>query len=183
MSGPAAARTKSDPQGSSGPPNSIVSTTHPNPQGVGWPVGELRVLRAARLIVSTTQRVSLACVAAEVDVSPSYLESLFRRELQASVAQFGVWARLHRAAILLGVSSRSMSVKRAHLECGFSDVANLSRHFKQHFGLAPSRFRSRLVRHVPESEATAGGCRCSPPARMLILTLLLPSLGGAEGLW
>ena len=77
-------------------------------------------------------------LAAQVDLSPSRFQALFRAHTGQSVQQYVLWRRLLRALERL---TEGDSVTRTAADTGFADAAHLSRSFRKVVGAAPSEIR------------------------------------------
>ena len=112
---------------------------------------DLRVLHVARrLKAELPEMVSVADLAANVGLSADRLTHLFTEEFGLSIRRYALWAKMRRAAVLLG---KEKSLTEVAQQVGFSDSSHLSRTFQQFFGLAPSFLANgRCVRiHVCET--------------------------------
>ena len=78
-------------------------------------------------------------VARKVNLSPSHLSRLFKKQVQASPVQYRNAFRMQRAKAMLEGSF--LSVKQVMAACGFNDRSYFSREFKKRYGLAPSLYR------------------------------------------
>jgi AraC family transcriptional regulator len=98
-------------------------------------------LRTARAILHERCRepLTLAQVAAAVDVHPVHLARAFRRNFGCTVGDYVRRLRIERACQAL-VRSDQPLVEIA-LESGFADQSQFCRTFKRQLGLTPSRFR------------------------------------------
>jgi AraC family transcriptional regulator len=85
-------------------------------------------------------RFDLASLAAESGYSRSYFLRTFRASTGFSPHQYIVHLRLERAKKLM--RQRSLTLLEIALESGFASHAHFSHAFRQHFGIAPSTFRS-----------------------------------------
>src|SRR5262249_7883642 len=86
-------------------------------------------------------RLTLAEIAAAVDVHPVHLARAFRRRYGCSVGAYPRPLRLDLAARAL--SSGDAPVSEIALAAGFSDQSHFSRTFKRTTGLTPAEFRSQ----------------------------------------
>lgn len=84
-------------------------------------------------------QVSVAQLAREANMSESTLTRWFKKELDATPADYLTRTRLARARSLLIAGKHSIS--EIALSCGFGSVAYFSTRFKRHFGCSPSVFR------------------------------------------
>ena len=98
--------------------------------------------RAARIVLSdlAVQR-SLEGIAEALDVTPSHLSTVFRRERGVGFADFCITARVERAKELL-CSSNLKPVDIAKL-LGYADPHYFSRVFKRKAGLSPMLFKAK----------------------------------------
>lgn len=74
-------------------------------------------------------------LAISIYLSPSRLRHLFREQIGISIQQYILWQKL---MIALSASVGGVSLTDAAHEAGFSDLAHLSRTFRQMFGIKPS---------------------------------------------
>lgn len=97
---------------------------------------DLRVFHVAQRIKSELpDTVPVSELAKHVGLSPGRLTHLFTQQCGMSIRSYTLWAKMRRAAVLLGEKWPLTDV--AH-RVGFSDSAHLSRTFQQFFGLPPS---------------------------------------------
>lgn len=83
---------------------------------------------------------SLADMAAELDVSEVYLRTLFRSLLQTSPVKYLRKQRINRACTLL--SGTMMPVEKISKACGYREVQFFHRVFKQITGTTPAAYRA-----------------------------------------
>jgi AraC-like DNA-binding protein len=88
-------------------------------------------------------RLTIAQLAAALDLSASHLSRLFKRETGLPIQTFLRIRRLWQAARLLTISDDRVS--QVCFSVGFSDPANFDRLFSGQFGMSPSEYR-RFVR-------------------------------------
>ena len=86
-------------------------------------------------------RLTVAALAASVNLSPSRLNELFRRETGVSPVRYLRALRMERARLLL--ERTFLSVKEVMAFVGVNDPSHFSRDFSRHHGVAPSRLRER----------------------------------------
>ena len=79
-------------------------------------------------------------IARQVNLSPSRLRHLFKKETGKTPAQFLKSLRLKQAALLL--STTFLSVKEISNRVGISNTSHFVREFKKIYGLAPTTYRS-----------------------------------------
>jgi AraC-like DNA-binding protein len=99
-----------------------------------------RLVDHAKLVVSSDLRCrrTLADLAAEVGVSPTYLTDVFQRVEGTPLYRYQLQLRLARALDLLGEYD---DVTELALALGFSSHSHFSAAFKQTYGHTPSAFR------------------------------------------
>lgn len=91
-------------------------------------------------------------LAAQVHLSPSRFQALFRAHTGQSVQQFVLWQRLLLGLRRLGAGD---NVTMAAQACGFSDSAHFSRSFRRVLGAAPSEIR--LMQEVTAGKSANPG--------------------------
>src|SRR5688572_22090310 len=84
---------------------------------------------------------TVAVLAAAVNLSPSRFAALFRQETGVSPARFLRALRMERARLLL--ERTFLTVKEVMAFVGVNDPSHFSRDFRRHHGVAPSRLRER----------------------------------------
>ncbi len=90
--------------------------------------------------------VSMPALSKSVNLSPSRLRQLFKKEIGRSPMQYLQDLRMQNAERML--TSTFLSVKEVAFACGISDVSSFVRHFKKRCGLTPSQFRVRSERSL-----------------------------------
>jgi AraC family transcriptional regulator, regulatory protein of adaptative response / methylphosphotriester-DNA alkyltransferase methyltransferase len=112
-----------------------------------------RLYLLARVVVARhyRRRLTLAVVAGALSSSP--------RQLQRAYAQFGettfhedLLARRMSVAAQLLVEQRSIPVQHVALLVGYRQAPHFARAFRRRFGLSPSVFRDRALRHAARAE-------------------------------
>lgn len=83
--------------------------------------------------------ISLAEVAAEVELSPSYVSTLFRRDTGESLLRFVARRKIEAAKRLLTAESH-LPVSEIAERCGYSDYRYFTRVFKRITGVTPTEF-------------------------------------------
>jgi AraC family transcriptional regulator len=89
------------------------------------------------------QSITLAALAAEVDVHPSHLARSFARFHGCSVGELVRRLRLDHARELLRTTDRRLS--EIALTAGFADQSHFNRTFKRRFGVTPGAYRSGIA--------------------------------------
>jgi len=88
------------------------------------------------------ERISVPEMASRLFVSPGHFHELFKRELGVSPAAYLRRLRLSEAQTLLRNSEQSLGgIAR---DCGFRDVAELSRAFSRSLGMSPREYRRQF---------------------------------------
>ena len=82
---------------------------------------------------------SLAGIAAASGLSPNHFSKLFKRSTGLPPHQYVIRQRIEKAKALLAETDLSVGVVAR--DCGFSDQAHLTRHFRRLVGATPARFR------------------------------------------
>jgi transcriptional regulator GlxA family with amidase domain len=99
-----------------------------------------RVRRVITLMeLHLAEPVRLEQLARSVNISPSYLTHLFRRDVGRSPAQYWRDVRLQRAHDLL--QSSFLSVKQVMAAVGWNDPSHFNRDFRRKHGVCPSAVR------------------------------------------
>jgi AraC-like DNA-binding protein len=103
-------------------------------------------LHAARdaLLASHCGRISMAELERISHLSRWELARQFRRAFGVSPSRFHLMRRLEQARARLATGSR---LADAALECGFSDQAHFTRHFRGAYGMSPGQWRSLATEH------------------------------------
>lgn len=111
-----------------------------------------------------TKPLNLPALAAQFHVSPGCLSARFRRQVGMSPMQYVIQSRLNRAKILL--LKTELSVMEIARQCGFGDVSNFVRRFRQQFQSTPLQFRRRYraTGHAPVIRAEGGSAEVDPQA-------------------
>lgn len=113
----------------------------------------------ARLRDNPGLRLTHAELAAEVGLSPEYLNRLFKKLTGLSLKETMTKIRLERARLLL--RETSMNVTQVADSLGYANVYLFSKQFKDHFGMPPSKMRWRGV--LPKPHGGRSG-RSKPPS-------------------
>lgn len=96
-------------------------------------------------------------LARAVGLSRRQLERLFLEETGRSPAAFAAHMRLQYADWLMTTTKRPLT--EIALECGYSDVAHLSRSYKAVFAISPSRARAERGAYIPSEHWPYSGAR------------------------
>ncbi len=111
-----------------------------------WPrtsTGELLDGRVRRILesIESGKTLTIHNLAVEFNLSPSYLQHLFKRETGVGMGEWLSETRLQRAARLL--ANGYMSVKEIAHGVGYEHVSSFIRAFERRFALTPARYRKR----------------------------------------
>jgi len=102
-----------------------------------------RLSRAVEFLESSfRQRITVARVAREAGVHPSYLAEQFRAGLAVSI---GEWVRNRRLEFAReALEDRAVPISRIAFQAGFADHSHLARLFRQRYGMSPVEYRRML---------------------------------------
>jgi len=81
--------------------------------------------------------------AALLNVSPSYLSTLFRKETGITLTEFVNRKRAEYGVLLLNTTS--MQVQAIAQHCGISDINYFTRIFKKYIGKTPKEYRNSII--------------------------------------
>lgn len=106
---------------------------------------ENEIIRRAQQYISAhiREKLSVPQVAKNVDVSPSYLTSLFHKNLQISPGEYIRRIKLQESKQMIRENSMNFTEIAAALQ--YSTVHHFSRQFKEKFGITPTEY-ARSVR-------------------------------------
>ena len=93
---------------------------------------------------------SLTTLAALMQVTPSYLSTLFHRETGHTLARYITQVRM-KAALQLLHTTRLQIQNIAQL-CGFGDPNYFSKQFKRHYGIPPQQYQREQVVHASRKD-------------------------------
>lgn len=101
---------------------------------------ENRIIRRAQQYISDhlREKLSVPLVAKMVEVSPSYLTSLFHKNLQISPAEYIRRLKLQESKQMIRENSMTFTEIAAALQ--YSTVHHFSRQFKEKFGITPTEY-------------------------------------------
>lgn len=84
--------------------------------------------------------ISLCSIAEHVHANPTYLSTLFKKEMNLSIVDYIHEVRLSAAAKAL--TEGNDSITEIALACGFKELSYFSRLFKEKYGITPRQYRS-----------------------------------------
>lgn len=88
------------------------------------------------------QKISIANIAASLNLNRCYLSDLFKRKMGMSIQQYLLKTRIETARTYL---LQGMSIKEAALQSGFTDISNFNKVFIREVGNTPSDFRKKAI--------------------------------------
>lgn len=122
------------------------------------------VSRTVRLLeVEPARAWTLAELAAEAGLAPTYLSRLFRRHVALSPMAYLARQRVERAAVLL--ARTDLTVAEVGAAVGWSDPSYFTRRFRELVGMTPRAHRLRSRDPVSRARPTAGPPVRATPAR------------------
>lgn len=90
-----------------------------------------------------TADLSLRTLAEQLNVSPSYLSTLFRRECGMTLTEYVNSRRMEHAVHLLHHTNKLINT--IAYECGIADTNYFIRLFKKHTGISPQKYREQQL--------------------------------------
>lgn len=103
------------------------------------------MLKAQNFIMDhLTEPLRVADVARQANLSPTYLQQLFKQHLGMGIGKYIRRRRVNYASHLINFSEGTLKQIAEH--CGFSSLYVFSRTFKQDTGYAPAAYRNLLQR-------------------------------------
>src|ERR1700744_2035420 len=117
---------------------------------------ERRVARILQLVEAGTT-FAIRDLAAELRLSPAYLQRLFKHETGICMGEWLSEQRLQRAAYLL--SNSYLSIKEITHAIGYEHTSSFIRAFERRFARAPARYRKHC-----ESKYRAAGAKATRAA-------------------
>jgi AraC-like DNA-binding protein len=127
------------------------STTTPIPLNRTYARSEVE-RRVLGMIESGTPY-NIGDLAAELHLSPSHLQRLFKRETGTRMGEWLIELRLQKAAYLLAKSY--LSVKEVARSAGYEHVSSFIRAFERRYVLTPTQYRERADSASSDSGGSA----------------------------
>jgi transcriptional regulator GlxA family with amidase domain len=78
-----------------------------------------------------------------LNVSPSHLQHLFKRDVHMSLRQFILHVRLRAAARMIDTTRER--IRQISFAAGFRDISNVNHAFKRQYGVSPRAYRLRSI--------------------------------------
>lgn len=85
-------------------------------------------------------RLTVSGIARLLNVSPSYLSRLFKRERNFTLQEYLVRAKMVRSASLL-INDPNLKIRSLAELMGFEDTEYFANVFKKNFGISPTKYR------------------------------------------
>ncbi|MBO4323943.1 MAG: helix-turn-helix domain-containing protein [Lachnospiraceae bacterium] len=85
--------------------------------------------------------ITISDIAAQVNLSVSRFSTLFRKAFHTSPVSHLLYYRLHRCTILL--LSTDLTVAEIAFSCGFDNLSNFNRQFRERIGSTPTAYRNK----------------------------------------
>ncbi len=125
----------------------LLSGNTPQPEQVITTTAQDPVVKRAMLMIEQNLSApdELAVLAQSTGISPRQLQRRFVADVGISVKEYRSRVRLLRAKWL--IEHTRLPLTDVGFECGFSDIAHLSRSFRSRFGVAPSTYRKTVKQH------------------------------------
>ncbi len=112
--------------------------------------GAERVHRViTHMLQHVNRRLRVPTLSAVAGVSPSYLFSLFKSVTGRAPVEFFICLRMQRARALL--ISSNLTIKEIAAALGYDDPLYFSRRFKGVIGVAPRKYRTRMLVENPRT--------------------------------
>jgi len=111
------------------------------------PALERRVLKVVEMVESGGT-FAIRELAAELRLSPSYLQRLFKQETGICMGEWLSEQRLQRAAYLL--SNSYLSIKEIAHAIGYEHTSSFIRAFERRYLQAPARYRKQIDKSASE---------------------------------
>jgi AraC-like DNA-binding protein len=96
---------------------------------------------------------NISDLAAQLHLSPSHLQRLFKRETGVRLGEWLIAQRLQEAAYLLANSY--LSVKEVARSAGYEHVSSFIRAFERRYVLTPTRYRERAGTGSADADGSA----------------------------
>lgn len=93
-------------------------------------------------------------LAAQIDVSASYLQRLFKTETGISPMSYVNNLRLDKARELLETGDWFYRISEISYQVGLPDISHFSRHFKRKFGVTPTEYRKQYWKKIQAERQT-----------------------------
>lgn len=95
-----------------------------------------------RIDSDLTADLSLKTQASLLNVNPSYLSTLFKKETGSTLTEYANRKRMEHGLLLL--NSTNLQIQTIAQHCGISDVNYFTKTFKKHYGKTPKEYRESI---------------------------------------
>ncbi len=86
--------------------------------------------------------ISLEYVAEKVNLSPTYVSYLFKKETGQTLVKYITDKKMDRAKKMLG--DRNLKIMQVAKSCGYENQSYFNKLFKNYFGITPKQYRESL---------------------------------------
>ena len=86
---------------------------------------------------------SLKTQAKQLNMNPSYLSSLFKKETGSTLTEYVNKKRIEHAIFLLNTTT--MQIQTIAQACGITDVNYFTKIFKKQIGITPKEYRNKII--------------------------------------
>jgi len=110
----------------------------------GYAASNRTVVARIKLMVEQSymdETFSLTTIAERLDMNPSYISRLFKKELSENFSNYILNRRMKQAKFLL--STTDLKIQDVASQCGFSEVHYFGQVFKKETGYSPKEYRSQ----------------------------------------
>ena len=87
---------------------------------------------------------TLSTIAHLVDVNPSYLSTVFKKETGQTLTEYVTCKRMEHAIFLL--NSTELQIQTIAQYCGIPDVCYFTKTFKKHVGKSPTEYKNNIMK-------------------------------------
>jgi AraC-like DNA-binding protein len=90
------------------------------------------------------EAITLEEVAEKANMSKNAFCRYFKKRTNKTFFQFLIEVRIENACKLLSNNNKDLTISSISEMCGFQDIANFNRKFKELKGISPSQYRSKF---------------------------------------
>ena len=87
---------------------------------------------------------TLSTIAGLLDVNPSYLSTVFKKETGQTLTEYVTEKRIDHAIFLL--NSTNLQIQTIAQYCGIPDVCYFTKIFKKHVGKSPTEYKNNIMK-------------------------------------
>lgn len=110
-----------------------------------------------RIDSDLTADLSLKAQADFLDVNPSYLSTLFKKETGATLTEYVNRKRIEHGIFLLNTTN--MQIQEIARQCGIADVNYFTKTFKKIVGKTPKEYRNKIPPYIRDAADEPPSCR------------------------